>query len=64
MNFMRQRNLLKQITDYVSSGKVSEPLKSPDFDFLSKRPSFISKHCVGNGKYREFFIKVDVDCIL
>ena len=45
---MRQRNLVQQIRDVVLSGKVNEPFKSFDFNFLSKSPSFISKHAVGN----------------
>jgi hypothetical protein len=55
---MRQRNLLQQIRDAVRSEKVKEPFKSSDFSFLSKSPSFISKHAVDNGKYNEYFIRV------
>ena len=55
---MRQRNLVQQIRDVVLSGKVKEPFKSSDFNFLSRSPSFISKHAVGNGKYTEYFIRV------
>ncbi len=57
---MRQRNLVKQIRDAVHSGKVKEPFKSSDFDFLSRSPSFISKHAVGNGKYTEYFVRVGI----
>jgi len=56
---MRQRNLVQQIRDAVYSGKVKEPFKSSAFHFLSSSPSFISKHAVGNGKYTEYFIRVD-----
>jgi hypothetical protein len=55
---MRQRNLVQQIRDAVQNGKVKEPFKSSDFNFLSSSPSFISKHVVGNGKYTEYFIRV------
>ena len=55
---MRQPNLLQQIRNAVRSGKVKEPFKSSDFSFLSKSPSFISKHVVDNGKYNEYFIRV------
>ena len=55
---MRQRNLVQQIKDAVRSGKVKEPFKSSDFDFLTSSPSFISKHAVSNGKYSEYFIRV------
>jgi hypothetical protein len=56
---MRQNNLVQQIKDAVHSGKVKEPFKSSDFHFLSSSPSFISKHAVGNGKYTEYFIRVE-----
>ena len=55
---MRQRNLFQQIRDAVKKGKIKEPFKSSDFDFLTSSPSFISKHAVGNGKYTEYFIRV------
>jgi hypothetical protein len=55
---MRQSNLVQQIKDAVRSGKVKEPFKSSDFHFLSRSPSFISKHAVGNGKYTEYFVRV------
>ena len=55
---MRQSNLVEQIRDAVRIGKVKEPFKSSDFHFLSRSPSFISKHAVGNGKYTEYFIRV------
>lgn len=55
---MRQSNLVQQIRDAVRIGKVQEPFKSSDFPFLSRSPSFISKHAVGNGKYTEYFIRV------
>lgn len=55
---MRQSNLVHQIRDAVSNGKVIEPFKASDFSFLSKSPSFISKHTVGNGKYTEYFVRV------
>ena len=56
---MRQKNLLGQIKKYVELGKVDEEFKSTDFDFLVKSKSFLSKHAVGNGKYNEFFIRVE-----
>ena len=55
---MRQRNLVQKIRDAVKCGKIKEPFKSSDFSFLSKSPSFISKHAVDNGKYTEYFIRV------
>lgn len=55
---MRQRNLVKQIRDFVFEGKVREPFKSSDFPFLSRSSSFISKHAMGNGKYTEYFVRV------
>jgi len=55
---MKQRNLVHQIRDAVSAGKVKEPFKFSDFSFLSSSPSFISKHAVGNGKYTEYFVRV------
>lgn len=55
---MRQKDLLKQINFAVKTGKVKEPFKSSDFEFLDKSKSFISKHAVGNGKYSEYFIRV------
>lgn len=55
---MRQINLVNQIKDTVSKGNVKVPFKASDFSFLSKSPSFISKHAVGNGKYTEYFIRV------
>lgn len=55
---MRQRNLVQQIRDAVQNGKVKEPFKSSDFQFLGSSLSFISKHAVGNGKYNEYFIRV------
>ena len=56
----RQRNLVQQIKEQVLNGKVKEPFKSSDFDFLSRSPSFISKHAVGNGKYTEYFVRVGI----
>jgi len=55
---MRQNNLVQQIRDAIRNGKVKEPFKSSDFDFLRSSPSFISKHAFGNGKYTEYFIRV------
>jgi hypothetical protein len=55
---MKQRNLVQQIRDAVSTGKVKEQFKFSDFSFLNKSPSFLSKHAVGNGKYNEYFIRV------
>jgi hypothetical protein len=55
---MRQSNLVNQIRAAFQSGKVKESFKSSDFHFLSRSPSFISKHAVGNGKYSEYFIRV------
>jgi hypothetical protein len=55
---LRQSNLVQQIRDAVQSGMVKEPFKSSDFNFLSRSPSFISKHAVGNGKYTEYFIRI------
>lgn len=56
---MRQKNLLQQIRDAIQLGKVTQPFRTSDFDFLSNSPSFISKHAVGNGKYNEFFVRVN-----
>ena len=42
----------------MRNGKIKEPFKYSDFNFLSSSPSFISKHAVGNGKYTEYFIRV------
>ncbi len=55
---MRERNLIGQIREAVRSGLVKEPFKSSDFPFLSKSPSFLSKHAVGNGRYTEYFVRV------
>ena len=55
---MRQQNLVQQIKDAVHRSKVKEPFKSSDFSFLSKSPSFISKHAVGNSRYTEYFVRV------
>ena len=55
---MRQKDLLKQINFAIKTGKVKEPFKSSDFEFLDKSKSFIPKHAVGNGKYSEYFIRV------
>ena len=56
---MKQKNLIGQIKDALDSGEVKKPFKSSDFHFLSSSPSFISKHAVGNGKYTEYFIRVE-----
>lgn len=53
-----QKKLIKKIRDEVKSGNVKEPFKSSYFSFLNKSPSFLSKHAVGNGHYREYFIRV------
>jgi len=51
---MRQKNLVEQIK---KSGK--KHFKTSDFEFLSKSPSFLSKHAKDNpGKYTEYFIRV------
>lgn len=55
---MRQSNFVQQIKEAVRSGNVKEPFKSSEFHFLSRSPSFISKHAVGNGRYTEYFIRV------
>lgn len=55
----RQRNLVERITELVKSGKVPEEFKSSDFEFLSKSQGFIAKHAVGNGKYNEYFIRIE-----
>lgn len=57
---MRQRNLVKQIKDAILSGQVKEPFKASDFAFLNKSPSFLSKHCLGNGKYSNYFERVEL----
>ncbi len=57
---MRQKNLVQQIRDVIKNGLVKEPFKATDFTFLSKSPSFISKHAVGNGKYTEYFVRVGI----
>ena len=56
---MRQKNLAERIKNEVDSKRVKEPFKSTDFSFLSKSQSFISKHAVGNGRYSEYFVRVD-----
>lgn len=56
---MRQHNLVKQIREVIQNGTVTEPFSSSDFSFLSKSPSFLCKHAVGNGKYTEYFIRVE-----
>jgi len=53
-----QKKLIEKIRIEVNTGNVQEPFKSSDFSFLNKSPSFISKHAVGNGRYREYFIRV------
>jgi len=53
----RQKNLLKQVKTAISEGLVEEPFRSSDFRFLKNSPSFLSKHAVGNGKYKEYFIR-------
>lgn len=55
---MRQSNLVEQIRKAVISEEIKEPFRPSDFSFLSKSPSFISKHAVGNGRYTEYFIRV------
>ena len=51
---MRQTNLINQIRESVSKGKVKEPFKATDFPCLKKSKSFLSKHAVGNkGNYTE-----------
>lgn len=55
---MRQRNLVQQIRNAVSTGRVKEPFRFSDFSFLNNSPSFISKHAVGNGKYTEYFVRI------
>lgn len=53
---MRQKKLVQQIREAVSSGKVKEPFKPSDFGFLEKSQAFLSKHCVGNpNNYTEYF---------
>ena len=56
---MRQRNLVQRIRDAVRTGKIKEPFKSSDFSFLRRSPNFISKHALDNGKYSEYFIRVE-----
>ena len=51
-------NLLQEIKREISIGRVKEPFRSSDFICLKKSPSFLSKHCVGNGKYTEYFVRV------
>ena len=55
---MRQKNLFQQIKNEVLNGKIKEPFRASDFSFMSKSPSFLSKHRLGNGKYSELFIRV------
>ena len=55
---MRQKNLFQQIKNAVLSGKTKEPFRASDFSFMSKSPSFLSKHCLGNGNYSELFTRV------
>jgi predicted metal-binding protein len=56
---MRQKKLIDQIRENVKKGKVKEPFKVSDFTCLNKSKSFLSKHAVGNGKYTEYFIRVE-----
>lgn len=55
---MRQKNLVKRIREDVISKKVKEPFRAIHFPYLEKSRSFISKHAVGNGKYKEYFERV------
>lgn len=55
---MRQKNLFQQIKISVLTGQTNEPFRASDFSFLSKSPSFLSKHCLGNCNYSELFIRV------
>lgn len=50
--------LLKKIARDVESGKVKRRFRVKDFSFLSKSPSFISKHAIGNGRYAEYFRRI------
>ena len=55
---MKKSSHLEKIKEAVQQGKTIEPFMSSDFPFLSKSPSFLSKHAVGNGKYTEYFVRV------
>lgn len=55
---MRQSKLLNGIKEEISKENIKEPFRSSDLKCLEKSPAFLSKHCVGNGKYNEYFIRV------
>ncbi|MFA5850402.1 MAG: hypothetical protein WC833_11030 [Bacteroidales bacterium] len=55
---MRQKNLIQQIRNAVNTGIVKEQFNSKDFPFLSKSPSFLAKHAVGNGHDSEYFVRI------
>lgn len=48
---------IQRIRQVVRDNEVAEPFRSSDFDFLSRSPSFLSKHAVGNGRYTEYFVR-------
>jgi hypothetical protein len=54
----KELNLYPRIKELVESGKVSKFFKSTDFPFLERSKPFLPKHCVGNGKYSEYFERV------
>lgn len=50
---------IQSIKHDVNNKVVSEPFRASDFSFLKRSPSYLSKHAVGNGRYSEYFIRVD-----
>jgi hypothetical protein len=55
---VKKSSLVEKIKESIQQGKTIQPFKSSDFPFLSKSPSFLSKHADGNGKYIEYFVRV------
>ena len=56
---MRQSKLLDQIRRDVQLDNVPSQFRAKDFPYLNKSPSFLSKHADGNGKYSEFFERIE-----
>ncbi len=50
--------LIDQIRHAVKNGEVKEPFKASDFKFLTKSPSYLSKHVSNNGLYIDYFIRI------
>lgn len=54
-------NLNDRIRKLVEEGKLAEPFRAGDIPFLKGgSKSFLAKHCEGNGRYTEYFVRVDV----